>query len=255
MSKITYPRTAAELRALLSMGFKEVRELLRSKGLRLNLGAFMKQYYKERQHTTSELEQLNQAQMEWQQQRIEQGQPDAVMLYHRSGAKELAGFTYKELNYEKKDRNSYQKERNQEWNAVRPKFLTKLATDPETKQQLIEAGVPADQIQRMAGGKCPVIDGKRYQVHHRIPLDDGGTNDFKNLILIRDSFEHRSVHGNYNPSEKVAKALNVGDSARVAHPIPPTDTVIYPNPAKGYEGKDISNADYIGMISKEYDDA
>jgi hypothetical protein len=248
MSKITYPRTAAELRALISMGIDQVKALLKANGLKINLRAFMQQFYKERQLTKQELEQINQSQLAWQQERDAKGQSSAVMLYHCTGAKELAGFRYEKLDYVKKDRAQYDKERKKDWDKARKVFLIKIATDPETKEQLLEAGVPTSEIQKMAEGYVPVIDGKGYQVHHRIPLDDGGNNNFSNLILIRDSYEHRSVHGAYNPAEKAVKLLKVGECTTVAYPVPPADTLIYPNPKKGYESKQVSNADFLDMI-------
>jgi hypothetical protein len=249
MSKITYPRTAAEMQSLLSMGIEEVKALLRDNDLIINLRLFMQQLFKRRQYTLQEIEEINKMQLEWQEDREQQGLANSVLLYHNSGAKELVGFRYEDLDYEKKDRVQYNKERKTDWDKTRKDFLVKLATDPNKKTQLLEAGVPAEQIQRMAKGRVPIIDGKKYQVHHRIPLDDGGTNALTNLILLRDANEHRSVHGYYNPAEKAAKILKVGQRVTVAYPIPPADTLIYPNPAKGYESKPASNADYLDMIN------
>ncbi|WP_317451540.1 HNH endonuclease [Pseudoalteromonas maricaloris] len=42
------------------------------------------------------------------------------------------------------------------------------------------------EVAKLADGKVP----KGWQVHHKIPLDDGGTNSFNNLVLIRNSPEH-----------------------------------------------------------------
>ncbi|MGG1688404.1 HNH endonuclease signature motif containing protein [Pseudalkalibacillus sp. NRS-1564] len=30
-----------------------------------------------------------------------------------------------------------------------------------------------------------------YQVHHKLPLDDGGNNDLSNLILIKNDPNHK----------------------------------------------------------------
>lgn len=245
MSLITYPRTAAEFKALLSLGISEVQELLRKNGLRINLRAFMYQFYKKREHTKQELENICQLQLQWQKENNEKNMPRTVKLYHHTGAQELTGFSFQALNYEKKDRGQYLVQREKQWDETRTKFLIAVATDSESRKQLVEAGVPLEQIQRMEKGKTPIIDGKKYQVHHRIPLDDGGDNDLANLILIRDDVEHRAVHGGYNPAEKIINKLSAGESAKVAYPTPPYDTLIYPNPAKGYTSQPISNADYL----------
>ena len=34
---------------------------------------------------------------------------------------------------------------------------------------------------------------KGWNVHHKIPLDDGGTNEFKNLMLIQDEPYHKAI--------------------------------------------------------------
>ena len=79
-----------------------------------------------------------------------------------------------------------------------------------------------------SGGKVPA----GYQVHHRLPLDDGGTNDADNLILIRNDVEHRAVHGRYNPGENLIYKTGHGATVTVAMPIPPKGAVIYPDPSR-----------------------
>ncbi|WP_165998419.1 HNH endonuclease signature motif containing protein [Bacillus sp. Cs-700] len=47
-----------------------------------------------------------------------------------------------------------------------------------------------------------------YQVHHKLPLDDGGNNDFSNLILIENDLHHKVLT---NSQKNSTKGLKVGD--------------------------------------------
>ncbi len=66
-----------------------------------------------------------------------------------------------------------------------------------------------------------VPDG--YQVHHKLPSDDGGTNDFQNLILIKNDPYHKAFT---NSQKELTKGLKVGDSIQINWPIP--EGIIYP---------------------------
>jgi hypothetical protein len=67
----------------------------------------------------------------------------------------------------------------------------------------------------------------RYEVHHILPLDDGGTNTFDNLILIRKSSEHTALTAYQNA---FAKNLDENESVSVDYPVPCAhrDYAIYP---------------------------
>lgn len=71
----------------------------------------------------------------------------------------------------------------------------------------------------MEAGKVPT----GYQVHHKLPLDDGGTNDFKNLVLIKNDPFHKVLT---NTQKTLTKDLNVGETMKLEWPIP--DGSIYP---------------------------
>ncbi|MFW8412658.1 HNH endonuclease signature motif containing protein, partial [Klebsiella pneumoniae] len=47
----------------------------------------------------------------------------------------------------------------------------------------------SNNLLRLANGNVP----SGWQVHHKIPLDDGGTNAFDNLILIQYSPYHSAL--------------------------------------------------------------
>lgn len=115
--------------------------------------------------------------------------------------------------YEKRDRETYRALRREFDNSVRKDFLKTLATDPTALKQLKKHGVKESEIAKLAKGKVP----KGYQVHHKLPLDDGGTNDFDNLVLIRNSPEH-SVFTTYQ--KQTTGSLEAGSGTELQWPVP-----------------------------------
>jgi hypothetical protein len=249
---ISYPRTAAELRSALSLGYNEVLRLLRARKMRVNLKGFLSHLFKEKQHDDASIDQLNKKLVEWREARDRAGQASAALVYHHSGVRILHGFTVTLVKYERKaDRAVYIKERGKEFIQARKTWLKTIASTHAFELQ--QAGLPSAEIDRMARfGKVPSdANGKQYQVHHRIPLDDGGTNDPANFILMRDDVEHRAVHGYYNPAELRIDRLAYGASAEVALPMPPSDTIIYPNPTLGYVAEIAPHADFLDIYHED----
>jgi hypothetical protein len=172
--------------------------------------------------------------------------PFVVTTYHHTGARRLRGFSYRPVSYARKlDRNQYKQERQAFDRSVRGEWLKHIGR--KESEQLQAAGLSQKEIDRMVEeGKPP--DG--YQVHHRIPLDDGGSNHWDNLILMKDNVEHRALHGYYNPAELRIRQLAYGEIAVVALPVPPPDSVIYPNPAMGYVSEVVGYADFLEMFDE-----
>ncbi|MFI8707607.1 WXG100 family type VII secretion target [Bacillus sp. NPDC077411] len=104
-------------------------------------------------------------------------------------------------------------------NTVRKQFLYSLATDPEKILELKKAGIPDFEIENMKKGKNPT----GWQVHHNLPLDDGGTNDFENLTLIQNHPYHKAIT---NTQNTLTKELTHGDSMDMDWPVPKYN--IYP---------------------------
>lgn len=174
------------------------------------------------------------------------GTTTPVTVYHHTGARNLAGFTYQRVDYTRKaDRALYRTERKEFDQTVRPTWLRDIGKN--RAPELLKAGLSQQEINRMVlSGKPP--DG--YQVHHRIPLNDGGTNDPKNFILVKDDVEHRATHGYYNPAELRIRLLGDGEMAVVALPVPPEDTIIYPNPAMGYVSEPVGYSVFMEMFDE-----
>ena len=56
---------------------------------------------------------------------------------------------------------------------------------------------------------------KGYQVHHELILDDGGTNDFSNLVLIKNEPYHKVI---INYQNSIARTMKIGESKEVLWP-------------------------------------
>ncbi|HDR7622784.1 TPA: WXG100 family type VII secretion target [Bacillus mycoides] len=102
---------------------------------------------------------------------------------------------------------------------VRKDFLNALVNDPVKLTELKEAGITDADIERMKKGNNP----KGWQVHHNLPLDDGGTNEFENLTLIQNHPYHKAIT---NTQRTLTRHLQDGDSEDISWPIPKYN--IYP---------------------------
>ena len=74
-------------------------------------------------------------------------------------------------------------------------------------------------IAKMSDGYVP--DG--WQVHHKLPLDDSGNNDFDNLVLMKNDPYHKTIT-NYQNS--ISRKMQIGEVQNVDWPIP--EGSIYP---------------------------
>lgn len=126
---------------------------------------------------------------------------------------ELRGVDAVPVNYVKRDRVEYQALRNTFDSKVRGDFLRDLASDPAKVDALRRAGLDQTAIDRIASGRVP----QGWQVHHKLPLDDGGTNSFDNLVLIRNDPHHIALT---NAQRSLVGDLGVGQGRQVDFPIP-----------------------------------
>jgi hypothetical protein len=58
---------------------------------------------------------------------------------------------------------------------------------------------------------------RNWQVHHKLPLDDGGTNDFDNLVLIKNDPYHKAIT---NAQRKLTKGIEPGQTKEIDFPVP-----------------------------------
>jgi uncharacterized protein len=133
----------------------------------------------------------------------------------------LENVTTQTVNYVKRDRTQYAALRTafDGVNGARAQFAKQIATNPTHVAALKRAGLDDAQIARLAEGKIP----QGWQVHHKLPLDDGGTNAFSNLVLIKNDPYHIGIT---NAQRTLVGDLTVGSSRQVDFPVP--NGVVYP---------------------------
>jgi len=98
---------------------------------------------------------------------------------------------------------------------VRKKFLSNLAETGDAKDRF-----NAKEILKMKNGKTP----DNYSVHHKLPLDDSGTNSFENLVLIQNEPYHKIFT---NMQSTITKGMSSGESKMTLWAIP--SGTIYPS--------------------------
>ena len=103
---------------------------------------------------------------------------------------------------------------------MRSDFLKNLANDPQKVINLRRSGIDESGIERMREGKNP----RGWQVHHKLPIDDGGDNSFNNLVLIKNDPYHLTITNQQNGNIKGMKA---GDTKVFDWVIPPG--YVYPS--------------------------
>lgn len=121
----------------------------------------------------------------------------------------LENIEMREIAYVKRNRAEYEALRDDFDSGVKKEFLTGLGEDPE---YLRSKGFSETEIRMIQDGKSP--DG--WQVHHKLPLDDGGTNDLDNLVLIQNHPSHKAVT-NYQNS--FSRNMEEGETRTVNWPV------------------------------------
>jgi len=102
----------------------------------------------------------------------------------------------------------------------RKEFLSYLSSDREMLQQLKTAGLTDTDILKMKNGYVPT----GYQVHHKIPLDGGGTNSLDNLVLIKNDPYHKVIT---NTQNSVTSGVKSGQTIKIDN-WPTPEGKIYP---------------------------
>lgn len=132
---------------------------------------------------------------------------------------ELKDVEVREFQYTKRDDADREQLRDDFTSTEREKFLKDLANDPEKVAELKKAGLNDSQIKDMKFGEAP--DG--YQVHHKLPIDDGGNNAKSNLCLVKHEPYHKTIT---NSQTSQTRGMAAGETKTVQMPIPPS--FIYP---------------------------
>jgi len=133
---------------------------------------------------------------------------------------ELPGVETENFIYEKRSYEDLKTLRNEFDRSGRSDFLKSLSSTPKGMADLGKAGFSKMEIAKIRNGKLPNRD---WQVHHIKPLDDGGTNSFSNLTLIKNEPYHKVIT---NTQRSLTGGMKAGDKKMVAWPT--IKTRIYP---------------------------
>lgn len=132
----------------------------------------------------------------------------------------LKGVTTQRLKYTKRTSEQTAKLRRKFKNTVQKEFIQSIVGDPKKVETIRGAGISEKMIERIkTKGRSP--DG--WWVHHKLPLDDGGTNDFDNLLLIKNDPYHKAIT---NAQNAATRKLKPGETIELDFPIP--HGILYP---------------------------
>ncbi|MHB8139682.1 MAG: HNH endonuclease signature motif containing protein [Vulcanimicrobiaceae bacterium] len=126
---------------------------------------------------------------------------------------------FKQMQYQKRVREEYEQLRKEFDRKHRAEFLKRIAQ--EERDFLMAAGFGQADFKLMEHGRPP----RGYQVHHKIPIDDGGDNSESNFLLIRNSPEHTALTSYQNMATMGMKEGEVRD---LHFPVPEPRVFLYP---------------------------
>ena len=135
----------------------------------------------------------------------------------------LQGVETKQVAYTKRSNAEWQALRNEFRAKVKGAFLQQISTDPEKITELKRAGLTDADIAGLREGNNP--RDPMWQVHHKLPLDDNGTNDFDNLILMKNDPYHLAIT---NTQNTLTRGMQPGETRILDFPVPVGDSVVYP---------------------------
>ncbi len=138
---------------------------------------------------------------------------DEVTLPYKGRNVTLKGVDINDITYTKRPETEQAELRKEFNNKVRKAFVKDLANDEEKQPALEKAGLKEMDFQMMRNGKIP----PGFQVHHKMPLDDSGTNDFSNFCLIKNEPAHKALT---NLQVSSIEGMTEGDSRNIEWVIP-----------------------------------
>ena len=110
--------------------------------------------------------------------------------------------------------------------SARKNFLKEIGEN--NIPDLQKAKFSNNEIKLIQEGKVP----KGYQVHHKDSLDDNGTNDSHNLVLIKNEFAHTAITAS---QKSMTAGMKAGDKRLVDFVSPMDGIVVYPTDSKNVE--------------------
>jgi hypothetical protein len=148
---------------------------------------------------------------------------DSIYL-PRIGAKTILryrGWTFRRVRFRRRSPGDRRELRYLFDSSARPSYLKMLGST--RRDSLLAAGLTLSEVNLMVRGIVP----QKYEVHHILPLDDGGTNAFDNLVLIRSKCEHSALTAYQNA---FARGMAPGDEVEIDYPVPSMESAfaVYP---------------------------
>ncbi|WP_460016458.1 HNH endonuclease family protein [Lactovum odontotermitis] len=138
--------------------------------------------------------------------RLQDGDTFSAKL--RGDTKTIEGLTVKDFDYVKRNPQEVGQLRKEFDSSARKNYLKILSKNDDYLRQ---NGLSDLDIKMMKNGRVP----RGYQVHHNHPLDDSGTNDFDNLILIKNDPYHKLIT---NYQKETVGSLEVGQTKTIPWP-------------------------------------
>jgi len=103
--------------------------------------------------------------------------------------------------------------RNEFNNTSKGEFLLSLTDSSKKLERLKKIGFNDDDILRLKNKRLP----EGYQVHHKMPYDCNGSNDFSNFVLIQENPYRQAIFNYYN---EFVKEQVTNESASLELPVP-----------------------------------
>ena len=126
---------------------------------------------------------------------------DIFVCKFKDSSESLSGISRIKIDYVKRNPEEVKELRHEFVRSKREEFLKDLGANHE--EELKQKGFSEDEINMIKVGELP----PGYQVHHKEPLDDSGTNDVSNLVLIAEH-PHLIITAYQN---RITKGIKVGD--------------------------------------------
>lgn len=136
----------------------------------------------------------------------------------------INGFRLKEVEFKSPPKKQREAMREQFKKEVRPAFLKYVAQHFE--KELRAMGISDTGLATMRKGYS--VNG--YNVHHKLPIHGGGTNDFKNLIIMPIK-PHDELHHDVIDPQIKNQNLNAGVKIK----LPWSDDMVWKRPARSRE--------------------
>lgn len=151
----------------------------------------------------------------------------------------INGFRLKEVEFKMPPKGEREEMREQFKKEVRPSFLKYVAE--HFPDELRAMGISDAGLATMRKGYS--VNG--YNVHHKLPIHGGGTNDFKNLIIMpirpHDELHHEVI----DPQLK-----NQNLAAGIKIKLPWSDDMVWKRPAKSREKLNVSTVSAALLAQK-----